>query len=86
MAGPGPPASRAGTCSRACADLLLVDTADDALRGLPASHLLDGLVFAAPARPFSGVMVAGRWCALHDAQRGAAFEAAMQALHAPRTG
>jgi formimidoylglutamate deiminase len=44
------------------ADLLLLNTDDDALCGLPAGHGLDGLVFAAPVRPFSRTMVAGRWC------------------------
>jgi len=62
------------------ADLLLLDRQDAALRGLPMSHALDGLVFAAPARPFSRVMVAGRWRALHDERIAARFEATMQAL------
>ena len=43
------------------ADLLVLDLQDPALRGLPADHALDGVVFAAPARPFAAVMVAGRW-------------------------
>lgn len=64
------------------ADLLVLDTADAALRGLPASHLLDGLVFAAPLRPFSRVMVAGRWRASHDTGMADRFDAAMQALWA----
>jgi formimidoylglutamate deiminase len=50
-----------GLQAGARADLLVVDTEEDALQGLPASHVLDGLVFAAPRRPFSAVMVAGRW-------------------------
>jgi formimidoylglutamate deiminase len=75
--------ARWGLEAGARADLLVLDTQDDALRGLPASHHLDGLVFAAPARPFSAVMVAGRWRALHDAARAARFETAMQALWAP---
>ena len=62
------------------ADLLLLNVQDDALRGLPGSQLLDGLVFAAPARPFARVMAAGRWVVLDDAARGARFEAAMRAL------
>ncbi len=72
--------TRWGLETGARADLLLLNTQDAALRGLPASHLLDGLVFAAPAQPFSRVMVAGAWRALHDAGRAARFEAAMQAL------
>lgn len=65
------------------ADLLVLDTRDPALRGLPADHLLDGIVFAAPARPFARVMVAGRWRVLNDEGIAARFEAAMQALWAP---
>jgi formimidoylglutamate deiminase len=60
------------------ADLLLLNTDDDALCGLPAGHGLDGLVFAAPVRPFSRTMVAGRWCTPPaDAAR---FKAAMREL------
>jgi formimidoylglutamate deiminase len=65
------------------ADLLLLDTHDDALRGLPPSHGLDGLVFAAPARPFARVMVAGRWRPLQDASAAARFQTTMQALWTP---
>ena len=65
------------------ADLLLVNMHDDALRGLPGSHLLDGLVFAAAQQPFARVMVAGHWVN-EDADvasvRKARFDAAMQAL------
>ena len=45
------------------ADLLLLQPADPALAGLPVSHLLDGLVFAAAERPVARVMVAGHWVA-----------------------
>jgi formimidoylglutamate deiminase len=62
------------------ADLLVLDPSDPALRGLPGDHLLDGVVFAAPARPFARVMVAGRWRALHDEGIASRFDAAMQAL------
>jgi formimidoylglutamate deiminase len=62
------------------ADLLVLDIADDALRGLPASHALDGLVFAAPQRPFSAVMVAGRWVSLPRPDLAEQHQAAMQAL------
>lgn len=64
------------------ADLLVVDTDEAALAGLPGTHLLDGIVFAAPARPFARVMVAGRWRELHSATRREAHRAAMQALWA----
>jgi formimidoylglutamate deiminase len=74
--------ARWGLEAGARADLLVLEVQDDALRGLPASHALDGLVFAAPARPFSAVMVAGQWRAMHDDARAARFEAAMQALWA----
>jgi formimidoylglutamate deiminase len=53
---------------------------DAALLGLPHGHELDGLVFAAPARPFAGVMVAGRWitpCVETPARR---FEASLREL------
>ena len=60
------------------ADLLLLNEADAALCGLPAQHQLDGLVFAAPARPFARTMVAGRWCKPRDT--GPAFAATMSAL------
>ena len=61
------------------ADLLVLDAAQSALCGLPPTHLLDGLVFGAPERPFSMVMVAGRWVdAANKPTPG--FRAAMQAL------
>jgi formimidoylglutamate deiminase len=62
------------------ADLLLVDHDDDALRGLPPSHLLDGLVYAAPQRAFARTFVAGRWARGASAGSRAAFAAAMTAL------
>lgn len=43
------------------ADLLVVDEADAALRGIPPGHLLDALVFSSPGRPWHSVMVAGQW-------------------------
>ena len=63
------------------ADLLLLDGTDAALRGLPPQHQLDGLVFAAPARPFARTMVAGRWCEALDT--GPAFATTMSALWPP---
>ncbi len=43
------------------ADLVMLNDADPALIGLPASHLLDGVVFAGASRPFARTMVAGHW-------------------------
>ena len=73
-------AATPGTEPGARADLLVVDGQDDALRGLPSSHCLDGLVFAAPARPFGRVMVAGRWRTTQPAASAGRFEAAMHEL------
>ena len=73
---------RWGLVPGARADLLLLDAAQSALCGLPPSHLLDGLIFAAPERPFAQVMVAGRWVGASHLP-SAAFTAAMQALWAP---
>lgn len=52
---------RWGLTLGARADLLVIDRNDPALLGLPDDKLLDALVFAAPARPFRDVMVAGQW-------------------------
>ncbi|MBK9362970.1 MAG: formimidoylglutamate deiminase [Rubrivivax sp.] len=73
-------ARRWGLQPGARADLLVVNAADAALTGLPASHLLDGLVFAAPARPFARVLVAGRWATPDGPAIAARHAAAMQAL------
>lgn len=67
-----------GFVAGARADLLLINDADAALVGLPASHLLDGIVFAGAATPFRRVMVAGRWIAPSDTS--SAFATAMRAL------
>lgn len=67
-----------GLVRGARADLLVLSESDPALIGLPASHVLDGLIFAAPTQPFARVMVAGRWVPRSDTS--AAFVAAMQAL------
>ena len=50
-----------GLQAGARADLLALDLDDAALQGVPPGHALDALVFAAPARPFARVMVAGKW-------------------------
>ncbi len=66
------------------ADLLVVGEQDPALCGLPATHLLDGLVFAAPQQAFAQSLVAGRWCAAPaDTAR---FAAGMAALHDAQDG
>lgn len=72
-----------GLQAGARADLLALGTAEPALAGLPAEHLLDGVVFAAPAQPFARVLVAGRWVeagAERRAARHSAMTDAMQAL------
>jgi formimidoylglutamate deiminase len=81
LAGGGAAAGQAAWGLRvgARADLLLLNLQDPALCGLPASHLLDGLVFGAPAQPFAATMVAGRWLAPHDSH--AAMADAMAQLH-----
>jgi formimidoylglutamate deiminase len=53
--------SRWGFQVGARADLLVVDTSDSSLLGVPQSQLLDALVFSSPGRPLRDVMVAGRW-------------------------
>lgn len=74
-----------GFVAGARADLLVVDPACDALRGVPPDARLDALVFAGAANPWCDVMVAGRW-ALRDGRHAAApaiarrFEHAMAAL------
>jgi formimidoylglutamate deiminase len=70
--------ARWGLVSGARADLVLLNDSDPALIGLPASHLLDGLVFAAPSHPFLRTMVAGHW--LPRRHTGTAFADAMNAL------
>ena len=67
------------------ADLLELDLGDDALQGLPVGHALDGLVFAAPARPFRRTLVAGRWAA-RRADSVTGFTQAMHALWGAPSG
>ena len=69
---------RWGLVAGARADLVLLNESDAALVGLPASHLLDGVIFAAPAQPFAQAMVSGRWRPRKDTS--ATFAAAMRAL------
>ena len=51
--------ARWGLQTGARADLLVLDTGADGLRGIPASHTLDALVFATDAPAFAEVWVAG---------------------------
>jgi formimidoylglutamate deiminase len=53
--------TRWGLMPGARADLLVLNAADPALLGIAHARALDAAVFAAPAQPFSDVMVAGRW-------------------------
>ncbi|HMO46186.1 MAG TPA: formimidoylglutamate deiminase [Rubrivivax sp.] len=62
------------------ADLLLIDTADASLLGMPEDRLLDALVFSSPGDPFRDVMVAGRWVPRDRTAVAARFAAAMRAL------
>jgi len=73
----------AGLRTGARADLLVLDEADPALLGVPASHRLDAWVFAAPQRAIRQAWVAGhcRFEAGAPADTGPAFAAAMAALH-----
>ncbi len=43
------------------ADLLVANTLDPAMASMALDQTLNAIVFAAPADPFSAVMVAGRW-------------------------
>ncbi|MBA4177479.1 MAG: formimidoylglutamate deiminase [Leptothrix sp. (in: Bacteria)] len=69
-----------GLAVGAPADLLLLNPQDDALCGLPAPHLIDGVVFAAPQQPFARALVAGRWAPARDAAAGKLFQRVMQDL------
>jgi len=73
---------RWGLVAGARADLVEIDDGDDALVGLPPDSLLDGVVFAAPARPFRRTMVGGRWAGGDRAAIAAAYRRVMQVLWA----
>jgi formimidoylglutamate deiminase len=78
---------RWGFTPGARADLLVIDTRDASLLGVPADRLLDALVFSSPGRPFRDLMVAGRWLQREHrmpqmAALAARFEAAMRELWA----
>ena len=72
--------ARWGLTVGARADLLLLNTQDPVLRGTPAAHWLDAMVFATPPQPIARVMVGGRWVGDQSAEVGASFEQAMQVL------
>jgi formimidoylglutamate deiminase len=65
------------------ADLLVLDTQDAAVLGIPAERLLDALVFSSPGQPFRDVMVAGRW-ALRDHRSTGARDTAARFADAMR--
>ena len=76
-----------GLRTGARADLLVVDAQAPGLRGLPASHALDALVFATDAPAFAEVWVAGERVVQDGQHRdaeaiGERFDAAMAALWA----
>ena len=65
------------------ADLLVLDTDEPALLGVPDTHLLDAVVFSSPASPWRDVMVAGRWVVRdhrHHAGDGVDFRSALAEL------
>jgi formimidoylglutamate deiminase len=83
--GPAAGFGRWGLSVGARADLLVLDTQDSSLLGLPAERLLDALVFSSPGQPFRDVMVAGRWALREHRLQGQAditprFAAAMLEL------
>jgi formimidoylglutamate deiminase len=71
-----------GLTKGARADALLADRREPALLGVPASHMLDALVFSSPGQPWRDVMVAGRWVIRdsHHALPGAIADAFAQAM------
>ncbi len=67
------------------ADALVASADDPSLRGVPASHWLDALVFSSPGRPWRDVMVGGRWALrghrhAHEEAIADAYGAAMAEL------
>jgi formimidoylglutamate deiminase len=68
---------RWGLQAGARADLLVVDTDEESLLGVPDGQLLDALVFSSPTRPWRDVLVAGRWVIRnhrHDAVSAPGFQ------------
>jgi formimidoylglutamate deiminase len=75
--------ARWGLQPGARADLLVLDTTEPGLLGIPPERLLDALVFSGTAAPFRDVMVAGRWALRGPRARhgiAARFAGAMQRL------
>ena len=76
-----------GIVRGARADLLVVDAKDPGLGAVPATQLLDALVFSSPGQPFAAVMCAGRWV-VHEGRHIARdvltprFDAAMHRMWA----
>lgn len=74
-----------GLCVGGRADFLVLDTASDALLGIPAGRTLDAAVFSSPAQPIRDVHVAGR-CVIRDGRHAQgeriahAFARALQEL------
>jgi formimidoylglutamate deiminase len=64
------------------ADFAVIDAESPSLLGVPASHLLDALVFSSPDARFSEVFVAGRRVQRAGPELRAAFVRAMTALWA----
>ncbi len=68
------------------ADMLLIDTSDPALAGVPTEHLLDAMVFSSPCKPFASVMVSGEWVVQReidetDTDIKSEFASMMRTLH-----
>jgi formimidoylglutamate deiminase len=77
--------ARWGLEKGARADLLVLAPTADALRGIPASHVLDAAIFTTSGTPVAQVMVAGQWRVLEGrlpgaAARGERFEHTMRVL------
>jgi len=62
------------------ADLLVLNTHDAALVGLPQERLLDAVVFAAAQRPFVHTLAGGRWAG-GDGQQSAASRRYAMTMH-----
>jgi formimidoylglutamate deiminase len=73
-------ASLAGLSAGQRADFVVIDTASPALLGVPASHVLDALVFSSPDAAFSDVFVAGRRVQQSGPEVRDAFVRTMNAL------
>lgn len=72
-----------GLQAGARADLLVLNTLDAGLAGLPTERLLDATVFAAAKRPFPRTLAAGRWVGEDAAQaaQAAITQRFVEAMH-----